>query len=218
MLELPLFQGMSMSDLNEVVATTKLGFEKAPQGKTLFNEGMPYTHILLLTSGALKAVCRADNGSYTLTETIYAPAVIEPERLFGFNQHFMRAYTTLSTCQFVTLSKAEVMHLTSHHEIFVLNMLNIISTQSQRLARQPWRAKPQTIGQKIARFVETHTLRPAGTKVLSIKMETLAHEISESRLNVSRELNRMHIEGMINIARGQITIPALEHLLSSLSG
>jgi hypothetical protein len=49
-------------------------------------------------------------------------------------------------------------------------------------------------------------------------METLAHEISESRLNVSRELNRMHIEGMINIARGQITIPALEHLLSSLSG
>ena len=205
---------MSMSDLNEVVARTKLGFKKTPQGKVIVSEGDAYTHILLLTSGTLKAVTRADNGSYTLTETISAPAVLEPERLFGFNQHFMRSYASSSACQFVTLSKAEVLRLTAHHEIFILNLLNIISTQSQRLAHQPWRVKPQTIRQKIGRFVETHSMRPAGNKTLSIKMETLAHEIAESRLNVSRELNKMQAEGLITLSRGLITIPALEHLLS----
>ena len=44
-------------------------------------------------------------------------------------------------------------------------------------------------------------------------METFATLISESRLNVSRELNKMQEEGIIIITRGIIYIPSLEQLI-----
>ena len=45
-------------------------------------------------------------------------------------------------------------------------------------------------------------------------METLAQDIHESRLNLSRELNSMNEEGLIRLSRGKIEIPALENLIT----
>jgi DNA-binding transcriptional regulator LsrR (DeoR family) len=58
-------------------------------------------------------------------------------------------------------------------------------------------------------------MRPAGPKTIHIKMEDLARMIAESRLNLSRELNKMHDEGIIRITRGEIYIPALEKLIGN---
>ena len=44
-------------------------------------------------------------------------------------------------------------------------------------------------------------------------METLAKELNDGRLNVSKELNRMSDEGLIILHRGGFVIPALERLL-----
>ena len=107
----------------------------------------------------------------------------------------------------------ETLALAENYEIFRLNLLNIICTKSQRLTRYPWRTQPKDIRHKIVRFVETRCLRPAGEKTVRIKMERLADEISESRLNVSRELNAMHAEGVISLKRGEIHINALERLI-----
>ena len=112
----------------------------------------------------------------------------------------------------LTSSKSEILRLSEQYEIFRLNLLNIISTQGQRISRLPWHPIPKTIHAKIIRFFQSHCLHPVGSKTLNIKMETLAREIGESRLNVSRELNRMHEEGLIQITRGIIRIPAMEKL------
>ena len=44
-------------------------------------------------------------------------------------------------------------------------------------------------------------------------MQTLANEIGQSRLNVSRKLNEWDGKGLISISRGRIDIPMLEALL-----
>ena len=79
--------------------------------------------------------------------------------------------------------------------------------------RFPWRIKPKDIRHKIVRFIETRCLRPAGEKLVCIKMERLSDEIGESRLNVSRELNAMNAEGAISLRRGEIKVFALEKLI-----
>ena len=43
-------------------------------------------------------------------------------------------------------------------------------------------------------------------------MEDLAHELHQSRLNVSRMLNGMQHEGLLSMSRGVLTIPQLEAL------
>ena len=214
LLELPLFQGISTADLSEIAGHTRFGFTKLSAGKTIVSEGEQCDTLRFVTDGTFTATVRADDGSYMLTEELEAPRVLQPERLFGMTQRYSKNFVALTECRLVSISKAEMLRLSEEHMIFQLNLLNIISTQSQRITHQPWRVRPQGIRNKIIRFVETHSMRPAGEKTLYIKMETLATLIAESRLNVSRELNAMQQEGLISITRGIIRVPALEKLLS----
>ena len=215
LLELPLFQGMSHNDLNQVVAHTKFGFLKIAHNKTVVKEGDACQHIYFLTSGSVKVESRADDGSYTLIEKMTAPDVIQPDRIFGLTQCFTKTFTTLEECSILRIDKQQVLKLIADQEIFRLNLLNIISTQSQRISHQPWRQPVTTIRQKIIRFVESRSIRPAGPKTLHIKMEDMARLIAESRLNLSRELNQMNKEGIIQITRGEIHIPALENIIGN---
>ena len=43
----------------------------------------------------------------------------------------------------------------------------------------------------------------------------LAQELNDSRLNVSRVLNQLQYEGLIELHRGRVVIPQLERLLQS---
>lgn len=211
---LPLFQGMSSNDLTSVAGKTKFAFHRVEKGKKVVSEGDQCQSLFFLLEGSLQVTSRADDNSYSIVEEMTAPDVIQPERIFGLTQRYTKTFTALTVCRLIGISKAEVLRLSEEHLIFQLNLLNIISTQSQRITHQPWRVRPQGIRNKIIRFVETHSMRPAGEKTLYIKMETLATLIAESRLNVSKELNAMHQEGLINITRGIIHIPALEKLMT----
>jgi len=57
---------------------------------------------------------------------------------------------------------------------------------------------------------------PAGTKTFFILMERLAQELNDSRLNVSRVLNQLQYEGLVELHRGRVVIPQLERLMQAL--
>ena len=50
-------------------------------------------------------------------------------------------------------------------------------------------------------------------KSLKIKMERLAHELNDSRLDVSKALNKMESENLVILHRGLVEIPAFELLI-----
>lgn len=212
LLELPLMQGMSRTDLDEVVAQTKFGFLKIAQGEDVIVEGSVCTHLHLLVSGRLRVESHADDRSYCIIEEMAAPNILQPECIFGMTQRYTKTFRAVTECRFIRLEKSEVMRLSTTYEIFRINLLNIICTQSQRALRIPWRVPAQGIRNKVARFVELHSIRPAGRKEVVVRMEDLARMIGESRLNLSRELNRLHEEGFIELTRGRFVVHALEKL------
>lgn len=211
--EFPLFLGMSGADLDDVLATTKFGFSRYASGKTVAAEDSLCTRLLILAEGSLSVESRAYDNGYVLTERTDACDILQPECFFGLTQRYTRTFTALTECCVASLEKADVMRLTEKHVIFRLNLMNNICTSAQKAARTPWRGKPQDIRGKIFRFIEVRCMRPAGGKLLRITMERLAHEIGESRLNVSRELNALHAAGMVRLRRGEIQVPALERLI-----
>lgn len=215
LLELPLFQGMSKNDLGQVISTTKFRHMSYHKSKTIVNEGDACDNLYFLLDGTISATGHADDNGYSITETFNAPEILQLERIFGLTQRYTYTFKTVTDCYFISLSKMETLTLADNYEIFRLNLFNIICTKSQRLARFPWRTRPKGIRHKIIRFIETRCLRPAGTKTLRIKMERLGDEISESRLNVSRELNAMNDENIISLKRGEIHVFALEKLINS---
>lgn len=213
LLGLPLFQGMSINDLEQVVTHTKFGFISLSGGRVVVRDGDVCDRLMFLLNGTLRTESVPDDRSYMIAEDMPAPNILQPERLFGLTQRYTRTFKTVTDCEFLYISKQEAMRLSDDFNIFRLNMLNILCTQTQKMTRHPWRKHPLGIRGKIARFMEKRCIKPAGSKTLYIKMEQLGHEINESRLNVSRELNAMNAEGLITLRRCEIYIPALERLI-----
>lgn len=213
LLELPLFQGMSKNDLAIIVGQRKFGFHKIAEGKVVAKDGDECKSLRFLLDGELLVTTEADDHGYILTEEIYAPNILQPEHIFGLSQRYSRTFTTKTKCSILSIDKNEVVKLSEESQIFRINFLNILSTQSQKQQRNPWHVQPKELDKRIARFMEVHCIRPVGRKLFKIKMERLAHEMNDSRLDVSRALNKMAQENLVILHRGMIEIPAFELLI-----
>lgn len=213
-LELPLFQGMTRNDLNAVIVSARPMLMSCPKGYIIVKEGDACDRLYFLSNGKIRVTVSSDDYGYTLAEELLAPDIIMPECIFGLTQRFSRTVLASTGCELISITKQDVVRLSDSYEIFRLNLLNIVCTRTQRMSRVPWRVKPRTIRQKVARFIENRSIRPAGSKTLSITMERLASEIGESRLNLSRELNSMNADKLIELRRAEIVVPALELILT----
>lgn len=211
-LGLPLFQGMSSSDLQGVVANVRMGFMKYKRNETIITEGEPCRRMLFVLDGEMEMTAASADHSFTVTEQLVPPMLIEPERLFGLTQHYARTYTTRSQCHMLAIGKDDVVRLSSEYIIFRINLMNILSTQSQRQQRLLWQHHTDTVRGRVVRFFRQHSSIPSGRKVFHIKMQQLADEINDQRILVSEVLNQMDAEGLIQLQRGIVTIPNLANL------
>lgn len=209
---MPLFQGMSKDDFMFVIGAVKFEFRTIQPGKLIIGDGELCDSAVFLLDGTMASESQADDKSYTITEYMTAPHVIQIERLFGMKQHYDRRYIAETKCSLVKMSKTEILRIIDDSFIFKLNMLNLLCTRVQRLGRIPWRSTPSKLRAKIVRFVNDRCTYPAGKKQINITMERLAQIIGESRLNTSDELKRMREENLIELKRGAISIYALENM------
>lgn len=212
LLQFTVFQGMSRGELMQLVTHTKLGFMKYPEGKRILKEGERCDRLYFLVNGTIRMETHAEDLSYSFREEIPAPYAIQQESIFGQALRFRSTVHALTDVNFITIDKKETVNLTENFLVIRLNMLNLFATQTQKLQTSLWAYAPKNLEERIARFLISHCQHPAGHKTVSIYMERLAAEVNDSRLDVSRALNRMQAEGLLRLSRGRITIPALEKL------
>jgi len=210
---LPIFQGMTTDDLTTLAGQTKFIFQRHTAGETVIREGDACGHLCSLMTGTLTVMTDADDHGYTFSEQIEAPATLQPERAFGFGQRYTSTFIAETDCNMMVLDKSEILHLTDDFLVVRLNLLNIISTQYQRLQRRQWHQQPSGIEERITRFIESHCLKPSGKKLLKIKMKRLAAELNTNHIYISKALNAMQERGLVVLHRGYIEIPDLRLLL-----
>lgn len=213
LLQFTLFQGMSHADLMQVAGHTKFNFSKLSAGKKLVKEGDDCDHLVFVTNGTLRAETVSDDHSCRVTESISAPYILQPERLFGITQRYSSSFTAETPCSLISIDKQEVLLLLETQLVFRLNLLNLLAAESQRLRHHAWRTAPRTLPERITRFFFSRCLYPAGPKTFHILMQQMAKELNDSRLDISVALNKMQAEGLLTLHRGRIEIPMLERLL-----
>ena len=213
LLQFPLFQGMSRDDLEIVAGHTRFGFTKMPAGKQVLKNGSACQQMFFLINGSVKIQSYADDNGYSVEETVTAPHLLQLESAFGYYQRYTHDFTTTTDVNFLLLDKEEVVRLSEDFLVFRLNLMNLIATQTQKQLLQLWRRVTVSLQERISRFFIQRCAYPAGPKVFNILMERLAEELNDSRLNVSRALNQMQRDGLIELHRGRVVIPQLERLM-----
>ena len=211
--ELPLLMGLSKGELMSIVERVKFDFNKPAEGTTLVSQGERCDRIVYVLSGVVCADLHDAERGFLLSEHIDAvPMLLEPQNLWGMKQLFSRSYSMLTEGSTCSIDKRQLNGLVSNYELVKTNLLSLVCNKLQGVTAQlhePW---PDTTAGRIVRFVRNHALTNTGHKVLRIKMQTLAEQICDTRLNVSNTLNQWQRDGLVNISRGVIEIDEFENL------
>jgi CRP-like cAMP-binding protein len=213
LLKIPLFTGMSMTELESVVGETRLLFRKVERGERVASDGDPCGRLVILVEGRLCMTTTSDDHGLAVEEEMSGCHVLQPECAFGLRQRFTHTYQALTACSLISIDKKEALRLTSASLIFRLNMINLISTKLQKVNAKVWRRPPRTLQESIVRFLSDRCLFPTGRKVFRLKMARMALELHEDRRKVSRCLNALQDRGMLTLHRCRIEVPSLEDLV-----
>lgn len=212
LLELPLFQGLGKDDLTQIIETVRFNFTTFEHEQTIARQDDACNHLLFLLKGCLTVNTRSDHNKYSLTERIQAPAVLQPEALYGIYPRFTHTFTAQTDTCILSVEKHAVNHIFMSYEVFRINIMNLLSTLIFKNQRTLWRSPAEGLEKRIIGFIQAKATYPAGEKILYIKMEDLAEELNVTRINVSRALNEMQKKGELLLKRKAIIIPALERL------
>lgn len=210
---LPYFQGMSKDDITAILDKVKLEFTTYGDRATIATRGDECDKFIILTKGTITAEATAADGSYTITEEHNAPLAIEPHSMFGYSTTYKHSYSAKGECTVLTIDKSYFLSEFSKQSIFSLNFMNIVSRKVQQIETSIWEYTPTTIEGCIIKFVAQRCNSLQGPKRIGIKMERLAEILRETRLNVSRALNSLQGEGLVQLGRKEIMIPRLEALI-----
>ncbi len=214
MQSLPLFQGLTFRELSEIVEWMKLDFHRLQEGEVIVSQGERCDTLIYVMSGRVRAEHQDSLQRFRFSEIYESPLAIEPYNMFGMQRYYLNTYRLLTDGSTLVIRKDTFSKLMANYKIVRTNMLNIVCTRMQKLSAESRLFVNKSVRTKIIDMIKTLSLSPRGEKLLQIKMEVMADMIGETRLNVSKELNALCDEGLINISRGEIVVENIENLKS----
>ncbi len=209
---IPLFQGLNGIDLNQIFDKVQWQIECLEERDTFVQQGDPCRHLVFLLSGTLRAQTLSPDVSYSFTEYLSGPAMLEGDILYGIQRCWSSTYTSVDVCRLMLIPKSDVIRMLSSLEVFRINYLNAICTLSSKRRRQAWKAPAPTLRQRIVQFITSHTLQTSGPAQMTIRLSDLGEHLGATRSLVSPVLHRMQQEGILTMGRGNIFIHNLENL------
>lgn len=213
LLQLPLFQGLGKNDITAILSKVKFHFRKYEPGEYVFRQGDACSEVGFLLGGTLIAETFSRGQTYQFFEELPVPSVVELYSLFGIRPFYHASYRASTEVSVLTIDKLYLAEIVGGYVPCSLNFSNIICTRAQYLYQHIWSDVAGDLTVRFVHFLMQRSSRPAGHKLLRIKMEDLAILLDDRRINVSRMLNALQAEGLIHLKRKEIEVPALEKLL-----
>jgi CRP-like cAMP-binding protein len=213
LLKLPLFQGLSQEDFTNILERVKLHFIKYKAGELIAKSNTLCTGLIFLLKGEVDVRTTPESQLFTYIETVKTPYLIEPEALFGMNPHFKASYIAKTEANVMMVDKMLVLKELLRYDVFRLNYVNSVSNRAQSIYNRLWKMPASGTTRKVIYFFLIYAEKLEGEKTIIIKMKDLAEILDDTRLNVSRVLNDLQSQGLIELRRKVIYIPEISKLL-----
>ena len=204
---LPLLQGISSTDLLGWEDALRLDLDVFPASNLpLIRQGEPCSQLIFLVEGELQREHRSADNRFTTRSYLRGPAIIEVDRLFGLKPTYEYTYRIQTEVKMLSIRKGLVGSHLMKSEVFRLNLLNTLSAIAQKKAAALLPVQLNNVEERLRHFVGTLFQDCEGEVEFFIMMNDIARYIGDSRLIVSKLLNRLHEERSIRLGRGHFTI------------
>lgn len=217
LLQMPLFQGLSLDHFTEILEKVRFDFRKANDGEVMAYQGDPCTEFLYIIRGTVSSHCERENPRFQIMEYLETPELLEPYSLMGYDSSYTSTYRAYGEVNYVAINKSFVLSTLCEYEIFRLNFLNMLSRRTQLLREKVMLPAGDSISLKVWNWMWRFCEKEYGRKLFMIRMEDLAEMVDETRLNVSKLLNEWETNNLLHLGRLRIEVPRLEAVRQFLS-
>ena len=206
-LQLPLFQGINKKTLTTFIEKVKFNFVSYKANKKIAEFGKTCKNLVFILQGEIVKEISSEDKTFSIIEKLPINSLIEPTSLFGLNPTYHATYTTTKESNLLVISKDYILDTLMEDNIFKLNFLNILSGKIHQQHKLLWYSSTTNeLLDTFKRFILQHCEYLDSPIILKISMPDLAFHLRDTRLNVSKMLNKLDKLGLIDLKRLTINI------------
>lgn len=161
----------------------------------------------ILLSGVITIQKIDQDGKILTINDFISGDVVGENLLFSVNSNYPMTVTAKSDCTLLHVKKELVLKLCQSNECFLRSFLQSLSSKTLILSNKIKSLTMKTIRQCITDFLIFEYFSQGNSKIkLNMSKKDLAEKLGVQRSSLSRELNKMRNDGLIEFDANYITI------------
>lgn len=214
---LPLFQGVSHTKISELIEKIKFHFLKYLDNGVIINANDPCNNLKFLISGKVQIEIMNRNNRIRVLETISAPNVIGVEYLFGRNTIYPYKVTSAPDAGIMQIEKADYLKIIKSDTIFLFNMLNYLSRNSQTPMEAVLSLTSGSISERFAFWITSLTYKDATNISICCKQKDMYTMLGVQRSSFMNTLDELKSLDILDYSTNEIQIKNRNKLLDILN-
>ena len=216
LMQLPLFQGISADKITALVEKLPFHFLKFNGGEQIFTAGEPCTHVKFVVSGQVQLETPFPKLKVSLHQTVSSPHVLAADCLFGRENNYPYSAVANGSCGILQLRKSDYIKMVCSDKVFLFNILNYLSTGSQRGTSLALAVKEGTVTERLAMLLDMLVVNGATDVMLRYKQRDLSTLLGTQRTTLINTLNKLSDEGIVDYDSNELRILDYNGLLKEL--
>ena len=214
---LPLFQGVSHSKISELIEKIKFHFLKYLNNGQIIDVNEPCNNLKFLISGKVQIEVTNRNKRIRVFETISAPNVIGVEYLFGRNTIYPYKVCSAPDAGIMQIEKADYLKIIKSDTVFLFNMLNYLSRNSQTPMEAVLSLTSGSIAERFAFWVTSLTYKDAADISICCKQKDMYTMLGVQRSSFMNMLGELKDLEILDFSSNEIKIINRKKLTDILS-
>jgi CRP/FNR family transcriptional regulator, dissimilatory nitrate respiration regulator len=208
---LSLLDKLPMEVIDRLLHQGQLRLMDLSSGEIVHLEGDPCTHMELVVKGRL-AVERIDYCGNLLAIALFTrDDLIGGNLVFSTNSFYPLTITSVADTTIVKIAKEDLFTLLHQYPDFLREFLKMISENSQILHAKITSQVNRTVRERISWYLQSEVERQGSDSiVLPYSKKRLAEILGMQRTSLSRELDRMRTDGLLNFSGRNIIMLDME--------
>ena len=170
MLQLPIFQGISRSQLTKILEKTSFHFDRFNTGEVIYELDQKAEHIIFIISGEVRLTTPTFGGKMQIQEDFYAPHTMPFQNFFGVDTFYRSELVALQPTGIMLLDKTNFLNVLQQNMVLLVNVLNILSSHAQKQHKGLDFSSETNPLHRLASWMLAYTNRPAHNIILNAKV------------------------------------------------
>ena len=211
-MQLPLFQGVSTDVITALVEKLPFHFLKFRNGEQIFAAGDQCSHIRFIVSGRVRLETPCDHLRVSLLQTLETPHVLAAEYLFGRETTYPYSAFADGPCGILQLRKSDYIKMLAFDKVFLFNILNYLSSGSQRNTASILAIKDGSVVERLAMIVDALTVTGATDVAVRFKQKDLCVLLGTQRTTLIASLDKLADEDIVDYTSNELRVLDLSRL------